>query len=79
MKITKVQLRELKSKPYFQNEGIISRLFARKLGKLLSKDTDFKKAVDKLDSSMDVLKKQIIDAEKSGIKVPAGLKKYAGM
>jgi uncharacterized phage infection (PIP) family protein YhgE len=79
MKITKEQLRELKSKPYFQNEGVISRLFARKLGKLLKKDTDFKKAVDNLDSSMDVLKRQIIDAEKNGIKVPDGLKKYAGM
>ena len=79
MKITKEQLKELKSKPYFQNEGIISRLFARKLGKLLKKDTDFKKAVDNLDNSMDILRKQIIDAEKNGINVPIGLKKYAGM
>ena len=41
MKITRKQLRELKSKPYFQNEGFISRLFARKLGKLLKKDKFF--------------------------------------
>jgi uncharacterized phage infection (PIP) family protein YhgE len=79
MKITKEQLRELKSKPYFQNEGVISRLFARKLGKLLKKDKDFKKAVDNLDNSMENLRKQIIDAEKNGIKSPPGMKKYAGM
>ena len=79
MKITKKQLRELKSKPYFQNECIISRLFARKLGKLLKKDNYFKKAVDNLDSAQDKMRKSIIDAEKAGVKIPNELKKYAGL
>lgn len=79
MKLTKEQISYLKSKPYFQSEGIISTIFARKLGKLLKRDKDFKKAVDNLDNSMEELKRQIIDAEKNGIKIPPGMKKYAGM
>ena len=79
MKITKKQLRELKSKPYFQNEGFIGRMFARKLGKLLKKDRDFNKAVNNLDSASEKLKKTILDAEKKGVKIPKELKQYAGL
>lgn len=78
MKLTTEQISHLKSKPYFQ-EGFIGKLFARKLGKLLKKDTDFMKAVDKLDNASEKLKKTILDAEKKGVKIPKELKQYAGL
>lgn len=78
MKLTTEQISHLKSKSYFQ-EGVIGKLFARKLGKLLKKDTDFMKAVDKLDDASEKLKKTILDAEKKGVKIPKELKQYAGL
>lgn len=78
MKLTTEQISHLKSKPYFQ-EGFIGKLFARKLGKILTKDTDFMKAVDKLDDASEKLKKTILDAEKKGVKIPKELKQYAGL
>lgn len=79
MKVNKEQIKELKSKPYFQNEGFIGRMFARKLGKILKKDKDFNAAVDRLDSASEKLKKTILDAEKKGVKIPKELKQYAGL
>ena len=78
MKLTTEQISHLKSKPYFQ-EGFIGKLFARKLGKILKKDTDFMMAVDKLDAASEKLKKTILDAEKKGVKIPKELKQYAGL
>jgi len=78
MKLTNEQITELKSKPYFQ-EGFIGKLFARKLGKMLKKDKDFKNVVDRLDSASEKLKQTIIDAEKKGVIIPKELKQYAGL
>ena len=47
--------------------------------KKLKNNTDFKKAVDSFDTAQDRMKKSIIDAEKSGVKIPNELKKYAGL
>lgn len=79
MKLTKEQVNYLKSKPAFQNEGIVGKIFARLLKKKLKNNTDFKKAVDSFDTAQDRMKKSIIDAEKSGVKIPKELKKYAGL
>jgi uncharacterized membrane-anchored protein YhcB (DUF1043 family) len=79
MKITKEQAKYLKSKSVFQNEGIVGKIFARLLKKKLKNNTDFKKAVDSFDSAQDKMRKSIIDAEKSGVKIPQELKKYAGL
>ena len=79
MKITKEQFEYMKSKPTFQNEGIVGAIFNRLLKRKLSKDSDFKKAVDSFDSAQDGLRKSIIDAEKKGVKIPQELKKYAGL
>ena len=46
MKLNKEQLENLKSKEYFQSEGIIGRVFARLLKKRLSKDKNLQKIKD---------------------------------
>jgi|TARA_B110000967_G_C18418984_1_gene332893 hypothetical protein len=79
MKITTEQFEYMKSKPAFQNEGIVGAIFNRLLKKKLKNNTDFKKAVDSFDSAQDKMRKSIIDAEKSGVKIPKELKKYAGL
>ena len=47
MKLNKEQLENLKSKEYFQSEGIIGRVFARLLKKRLSKDKTYKRQLIK--------------------------------
>ena len=79
MKITKEQANYLKSKPAFQTEGIVGKIFSRLLVKKLKNDTEFKKAVDSFDTAQERMRKSIIDAEKSGVKIPKELKKYAGL
>jgi uncharacterized membrane-anchored protein YhcB (DUF1043 family) len=79
MKLTKEQVNYLKTKQAFQNEGIVGKIFARLLKKKLKNNTDFKKAVDSFDTAQDRMRKSIIDAEKSGVKIPNELKKYAGL
>ena len=79
MKITKEQAEYLKSKPAFQNEGIVGKIFAKLLKNKLKNDTEFKKAVDSFDNAQDRMRKSIIDAERKGVKIPQELKKYAGL
>ena len=69
----------LKSKEYFQSEGIIGRVFARLLKKRLAKDKNLQKAVDKMDKSSEDLKKSIQSAQKDGVKIPDELLVYAGL
>ena len=77
--LNKEQLENLKSKEYFQSEGIIGRVFARLLKKRLSKDKNLQKAVDKMDKSSEDLKKSIQSAQKDGVKIPDELLVYAGL
>ena len=77
MKLNKEQLENLKSKEYFQSEGIIGRVFARLLKKRLAKDKNLQKAVDKMDKSSEDLKKSIQSAQKDGVKIPDELLVYA--
>lgn len=79
MKITKEQFEYMKSKPAFQNEGIVGAIFSRLLKRKLSKDSNFKRAIDSFDSAQDDMRKAILDAEKKGVKIPKELKKYAGL
>lgn len=79
MKITKEQFEYMKSKPAFQNEGIVGAIFNRLLKRKLSKDSNFKRAIDSFDSAQDDMRKAILDAEKRGVKIPKELKKYAGL
>ena len=79
MKLTKEQIEYIKSKPVFQTEGIVGKIFARLLSKKLKNDTEFKKAVDSFDNAQDRMRKSIIDTEKAGVKIPKELKKYAGL
>ena len=79
MKITTEQFEYMKSKPAFQNEGIVGAIFNRLLKRKLSKDANFKKAIDSFDSAQDDMRKAITDAEKKGVKIPNELKKYAGL
>lgn len=79
MKITKEQFEYMKSKPAFQNEGIVGAIFNRLLKRKLSKDSNFKRAIDSFDSAQDDMRKAILDAEKKGVKIPKELKKYAGL
>ena len=59
--------------------GLAPVIFIRLGFRVKEKDNDFKKAVDNLDSAQDKMRKSIIDAEKSGVKIPNELKKYAGL
>jgi hypothetical protein len=79
MKITTEQFEYMKSKPAFQNEGIVGAIFNRLLKRKLSKDSNFKRAIDSFDSAQDDMRKAILDAEKKGVKIPKELKKYAGL
>ena len=79
MKLNKEQLENLKSKEYFQSEGIIGRVFARLLKKRLAKDKNLQKAVDKMDKSSEDLKKSIQKLPKDGVKIPDELLVYAGL
>lgn len=79
MKLTKEEVKYLRSKDFFQAEGFIARLFAKKLKNKLSKDADFKKAVDAVDKSSDNLRKSIKNAQANGLKIPDELLVYAGM
>jgi hypothetical protein len=79
MKITEEQFKSMKTKPAFQTEGIVAAIYNKLLQRKLSKNSDFKKAIDSFDSAQDTMRKSIIDAEKKGVKIPAALKKYAGL
>ena len=79
MKLTTEQFEYMKSKPAFQNEGIVGAIFNRLLKRKLSKDSNFKRAIDSFDSAQDDMRKAILDAEKKGVKIPKELKKYAGL
>ena len=79
MKLTTEQFEYMKSKPAFQNEGIVGAIFNRLLKRKLSKDSNFKIAIDSFDSAQEDMRKAIIDAEKKGVKIPQELKKYAGL
>lgn len=79
MKLTTEQFEYMKSKPAFQNEGIVGAIFNRLLKRKLSKDSNFKRAIDSFDSAQEDMRKAIIDAEKKGVKIPQELKKYAGL
>mgnify|MGYP001589995793 FL=1 len=79
MKLTKEELEYMKNKPVFQTEGIVRAIYTKLLQKKLKSNPDFKKAIDSFDSAQNKMKKSIIDAEKKGVKIPAELKKYAGL
>jgi hypothetical protein len=79
MKLTTEQFEYMKSKPAFQNEGIVGAIFNRLLKRKLSKDSNFKRAIDSFDSAQEDMRKAIIDAEKKGFKITQELKKYAGL
>jgi hypothetical protein len=79
MKITKEQYEYLKGKKSYQNEGVIRKMFARFLATKLKNNTEFIKAVDAADKSAEDLRISIEKAEKLGVNVPDGLKKYAGL
>lgn len=79
MKITKEQYEYLKSKKSYQTEGFIKKMFAKILVDKLKKNSNFMKAIDDADKAASDLRSAIKNAEKKGVKVPDGLKKYAGL
>ena len=79
MKITKEEYEYLKSKESYQNEGFVKKMFAKFLVKKLKNNSNFMKAIDDADKATSDLQKAIKNAEKAGVKVPDGLKKYAGL
>ena len=79
MKLTKEQYEYLKGKKSYQTEGIIKKLFAKFLVKKLKNDSNFMRAVDDADKAADNLRDAINKAEKQGVSIPDGLKKYAGL
>lgn len=79
MKITKEQYEYLKSKKSYQTEGFVKKMFAKFLVDKLKNNSNFMKAIDDADSAAENLRKSIEKAEKAGVKVPDGLKKYAGL
>jgi EAL domain-containing protein (putative c-di-GMP-specific phosphodiesterase class I) len=79
MKLTKEQYEYLKSKKSYQTEGFVKKMFAKFLVDKLKNNSNFMKAIDDADSAAENLRKSIEKAEKAGVKVPAGLKKYAGL
>tara|TARA_R100000742_G_C4188740_1_gene21501 strand:+ start:133 stop:372 length:240 start_codon:yes stop_codon:yes gene_type:complete len=79
MKLTTEQANIIRNTKSFTSEGFVQRMFAKLLKRKLSKDTDFKRAVDNADKSALKLQKAIKKAEKQGIEIPAGLKQYAGL
>jgi len=79
MKITKEQHEYIKGKNSYIQEGFVSKLFATILKKKLKNNSEFKKAVDNADKAAQDLRDEILKAEKEGISIPAGLKKYAGL
>jgi len=79
MKLTKEEFEYMKSKPAFQTEGVVAAIYNKLLQRKLSKNPDFKKAIDSFDSAQETMRKSIIDAEKKGVKIPDELKKYAGL
>ena len=79
MKITKEQHEYIKNKDSYIQEGFVSKMFASLLKKRLKNNSDFKKAVDSADKAAQKLRDEILKAEKEGVSIPPGLKKYAGL
>lgn len=79
MKVKKKDYEYLKSKKFYQTEGVVRTIFAKLLTKKLKSDPEFVSAVNKVDKASEDLRAKIIDAEKKGVVIPNELKKYAGL
>ena len=79
MKLTKEEYEYLKSKKSYQTEGFVKKMFVKLLVNKLKNNSNFMKAIDDADKAASDLRKAIENAEKTGVKVPDGLKKYAGL
>ena len=79
MKLTKEQYEYLKGKKSYQTEGFIKKMFVKLLVNKLKNDSNFMRAVDDADKAADNLRDAIKKAEKQGVSIPDGLKKYAGL
>ena len=75
----KILFSNIVKKHNLKREGFLVNFFKRKIQKVLAKDKSLQQALADGDKALDDLRNQIKKAEKAGVKVAPGLKKYAGL
>tara|TARA_Y100000114_G_C11741878_1_gene319416 strand:- start:414 stop:659 length:246 start_codon:yes stop_codon:yes gene_type:complete len=67
---------EIVKKHGLKKEGILLRLFKRKLKDKIAKDKDLQKTLKDADKKLDNIKKAVKDMKAKGYKVPPYMQKY---